>query len=794
MILSLLTLCCSFILAFIPTYSFNQNSYYLEKEIVFEDSYNPLATDEFLKFSNDDVNEELKISFFLEEPKKLDNLRLNRPMIKNSILNMQDSLMSYRKNIQKTIYENNLKVMDEISYIFRKCEEKNIEISNSIPLVTVTINLNDLNSNLISHIESALNQPSTSIDEVYIGKNPKVSSMSSLPLTFEKINVSSMIELGPYDGTDINLGIIESTGIIGARGAVLNKNEYNKNYFGKDDYYQRNIITRPGQTSTYYHADHVAMIAAGNNGIARDSNILSCYSSNGANDYISWMLKENMNVANGSFGGTTDFGIYYNESRIFDELIKNYLFTFVAAAGNKTYDKNGNVVNDNYVTWPATGYNVISVGNSYESTNMIGAGSCYKEMDSYYGSKPNLVAPGTTTTNSFNIYNYENNRDPYSGTGTSYAAPQVTGCIALLMEEYPFLIAYPELCLSIVTASASPMSEYYNSNNGEDNHFDIYGSGLHNQIGSGLLNYEKMREAAKQYKSITVPKSTMQNYSGSLDEYIEFRVPNNKRIRASLAWLANGKEQNDLNYENFSDYDLYLTRVEPDGSENTVMRVYGGTNNVEFLDYAVETGGLFRLRVWKCGKNNQNDFLGLSYVTIDDNGGSRSGATEYSIPTLGQVNIETSNYDFGNVYNNTAISENITATSYQTIKTKRLRAAIVENHLVLSAKNKDAGTAYLEYEFPHFINTVEFDFGLWSENESLIKNSFIALQCYHSDRYWYTIKEFKAKEMGQDKNILLHYSFKIPILTTSFRFYIITNQVQNDNNRGRVVIGNIIIS
>lgn len=114
--------------------------------------------------------------------------------------------------------------------------------------------------------------------------------------------------------------------------------------------------------------------------------------------------------------------------------------------------------------------------------------------------------------------------------------------------------------------------------------------------------------------------------------------------------------------------------------------------------------------------------------------------------------------------------------------------------MVLSAKNKDAGTAYLEYEFPHFINTVEFDFGLWSENESLIKNSFIALQCYHSDGYWYTIKEFKAKEMGQDKNILLHYSFKIPILTTSFRFYIITNQVQNDNNRGRVVIGNIIIS
>ena len=48
--------------------------------------------------------------------------------------------------------------------------------------------------------------------------------------------------------------------------------------------------------------------------------------------------------------------------------------------------------------------------------------------------------------------------------------------------------------------------------------------------------------------------------------------------------------------------------------------------------------------------------------------------------------------------------------------------------------------------------------------------------------------------MGQDKDSLLHYCIDFPVLTNSFRFYVQTNMVQNDNNRGRVVIGDITVS
>ena len=93
------------------------------------------------------------------------------------------------------------------------------------------------------------------------------------------------------------------------------------------------------------------------------------------------------------------------------------------------------------------------------------------------------------------------------GNGTSFASPQVAGALALLMEEFPYLVAYPELNLAIVTASASPMSANYNiSSSDSESTFDA--SGLHNQIGSGLLNYEMMREAANNYISVTRPSNS----------------------------------------------------------------------------------------------------------------------------------------------------------------------------------------------------------------------------------------------------------------------------------------------
>ena len=196
------------------------------------------------------------------------------------------------------------------------------------------------------------------------------------------------------------------------------------------------------------------------------------------------------------------------------------------------------------------------------------------------------------------------------------------------MEEFPYLIGYPELITSIVTSSASPMSSIYNVSNG-DNHYDA--SGLHNEIGSGLLNYEKMREAAETCLDIFVPSNSSPE---EVVDYIEFDANANQRIRASLSWLANGTDTN-----NFTNYDLYLHKK--NGSTYKLMKyIDGTTNNVEFLDFDVQLSGTYRLSVKQNEINVTGDYLGLSYVLIDDSiGGSTSGGK------------------YGHVYEYTSISD-----------------------------------------------------------------------------------------------------------------------------------------
>ena len=787
MILSILaTIVCSlsFTLSGIQNYTssfFTQKSN--EKSVVFEGDYINLPNSVALSEINDEASQEIKVYFFIEPSNSLETIRTNRPSISDEDLtDVQNDLKEYRERIQNNIHENNLHSYSKIRDLFAKDENVKIEISKVNSLITASMSPHKITEELITNLNKSLNANGSTIDEIYIGNEPQVESFSSLPTTFEKINVDNMINNGPYDGSGINVGIVESAAYDDTSGGVIDVSKYGTNLPGYDDYYGRSIKIRSGQTDLSYHADHVAMIAVGNNGIARDSNILSCYSQGGVESYAKWLVDENMNVANGSFGGVLDYGIYPSQSKLMDEWIKNYLFTFVAAAGNKTYDEDKNVINDNYVTWPATGFNVISVGNSYESSSIIEINdSCYKEMSNYYGSKPNIIAPGTTTTNSYNPIDKK-----YSGTGTSYAAPQVTGCIALLMEEFPYLVAYPELVTSIITSSASPMSSTYNNEYG-DNHYD--GSGLHNQIGAGLLNYEKMREAANQYLSITRPKNSS---VGIIPQYIDIVATDGQRIRASSAWL--------YDEDTFTDYDLELYKLDVDGTMDKVTYIDDPYNNVEFIDFNVQTTGTYRLVVNQKEQNTANDFIGLSYVLIDDEGGSTSGATNIDDTLDSHFEIDRSIYeDYGDTYNNEAITETEINDGIHIYETTRKRARYTDDgKLVLSAKSNDSNSAYMEYKFDITdpinddwgLYNIKYQFGLWSDDESLIRNSTIDLYGLHHGS-WLLIRHFDPKEMSTDPNNLKTYIDCLDFPVNGLRFYVKTNYTNNNNNVGRVVIGNI---
>lgn len=161
--------------------------------------------------------------------------------------------------------------------------------------------------------------------------------------------------------------------------------------------------------------------------------------------------------------------------------------------------------------------------------------------------------------------------------------------------------------------------------------------------------------------------------------------------------------------------------------------------------------------------------------------------------TVLKNHINTENYGYESQYFFDERIKDITTEDGINVTTKRLRTGIIENKLVMSAKRNNAGTAYMEYHFNHNISRVDYELALWSDNESLILNSSIRFEALNSNGIWVPLREFDAKTMSQNKDYLISYHTEIDFQSRAFRFIIETNQVQNENNRGRVVIGDVTV-
>lgn len=90
----------------------------------------------------------------------------------------------------------------------------------------------DLTLDLINSLTYELNETSSTIEELYIGNIVKEEISDSLPKTFEKINVDNMIASGEYDGSGINVGIVEASAVKGGNGGVIDVSTYGKNQPG----------------------------------------------------------------------------------------------------------------------------------------------------------------------------------------------------------------------------------------------------------------------------------------------------------------------------------------------------------------------------------------------------------------------------------------------------------------------------------------------------------------------------------------------------------------------------------
>jgi len=124
--------------------------------------------------------------------------------------------------------------------------------------------------------------------------------------------------------------------------------------------------------------------------------------------------------------------------------------------------------------------------------------------------------------------------------------------------------------------------------------------------------------------------------------------------------------------------------------------------------------------------------------------------------------------------------------------TNRLRTGFIEKkYLTLSAKRKDAGLAYLEYYFPVNVRTFGFSIGIWSEEEYLNTNSEIRLESMVNGE-WTLKHSFNIALLSKSKDSLDYFNFDFSSYQVkNIRLSVSTNQVNNDKNKGRVVLGDV---
>ena len=396
------------------------------------------------------------------------------------------------------------------------------------------------------------------IEKIYVSSESQYQPM--LEEATEAIGVADYIDTGTLTGEDIVIGILD-LGIADEDHSNFN----NIDLTVRNEWYYIETVTE--------HATTVASVIAK---MCPDAKLLSVELSGNAVSEIDWMLDRNVNIINMSFGEKNPTGNYNSESAYVDYIVNTYKVTIISSSGNEGLDTG-------YITNPALGYNVITVGagnsDNYYAVNF----SSYKVNNG--PDKPNIVAPGLNIEiTPFGILN-----------GSSLSSPIVASCVALLMEERTDLTIHPEYVLALMM------------NNG-DRSDEGNTMGLDEYVGGGRINFESMMTYINNIIPIT-------NNSDSVYLTRTFNVVllHNQTIRATAAWLS--KANGNANGTSCTDYDLAL--IYKSNNEEYVMihsvQTYDPNESFTFTLTSEYPEGVYTLRFKQSSDLVQEDHAALCY-------------------------------------------------------------------------------------------------------------------------------------------------------------------------------------
>lgn len=353
-------------------------------------------------------------------------------------------------------------------------------------------------------------------------------------------------------------------------------------------------ITR--HTTNYTdHATLVARVLVGSsNGIAPDATLYSTGYSGTAEFYTNteWLISQGVNVINMSNTLGLTEGVYSTPEKWVDHVAMDHDIHFVIAAGN----------NGGNITSPGMAYNAITVGgfndnNSTSHTNHTWyTNSSYQESSSSNRpEKPNVIASAC------NISIGENH------TGTSFAAPQVTGAIAQLCGYKTTL----KTKQSVVGAMLAAGSVYkIHGTLGSGYYGDTFSSAtrisgsaqIDEYDGAGKFNVRNSRNIAR---SGNFWREKINSTSFPFSETVSIDASSNTLIRVAIFWMKKNSisttshTPGTITETTFTNLNLYV--YAPDGS--LVGSSTTSYSNYEIVQFVPSQTGTYTIKITRTGSS-----------------------------------------------------------------------------------------------------------------------------------------------------------------------------------------------
>ena len=381
------------------------------------------------------VFEELKIG---EKEQKIILGEIEEGTVDDDLL---DSYIERKNDVYSSLYEaNNSKLVNEY---FK--DEKILFMSTLTPMAVIEVES--------SKVEKIAQYKDVTFLDLYV-YSPGDDADVSVPL----IKSNTVNNTYGYTGAGVKIGQVE--------GGVPNSSV-------------SNVVVRNGSNVT----PHATLVAGIISSVAPDAQIysVSLSSSNiteSGPSYIAaieWLITtHNVNIINSSCTAVTDPRVYTYDSYCLwvEHIAINHNVHIVKSAGNSA---------STGVTTPGMAFNVITVGNLNDNNSLdyddhaLNPSSSYSTLaySTKVAHKPDLVAPGTEIT-----YNGITN------SGTSFAAPHVTGAIALMCEQKNTLKVQQRAVKAILAATTDADSPHYYRPKGwmpnVTNNYSRYGAGVLN--------------------------------------------------------------------------------------------------------------------------------------------------------------------------------------------------------------------------------------------------------------------------------------------------------------------------